>query len=440
MENNSQFPQSACPHLGTYNDPEVHFRFPTISNYCYHANPPSAVNVSHQETHCLRSEFDNCPIYVQEWDKPLPSNLRANIEEPQRKADYPLMGWIVLLIILIVLFALVLYFLNPFESTKQSPAAILPDTPQLSSTLILSATFASATPQPTTSHTTLPTATPLPSLTPSTTLTSPPTQTGTATIPTPAPLLGTPFTTNHTYIIHQVREGESLPLLANRYETSQGVIRVLNAARLTYGTLPDVFLILMPGQTDSANLVELDLVYLDEYVRVSDFASQHAITEEELRQYNGLGPGDIISPERWLIFPDREILPTITLTPLVTADLSQALTESIGPNDEYVLHQVKANENIGTLEALYLTSNDVIQKANIIQGSIRIDQVLVILPNRTDPTGITPFRVTQLVEEKTVEELADELGVPASDLVYYNDLTPGQVLPPGRWIIYPAQP
>jgi LysM repeat protein len=259
-------------------------------------------------------------------------------------------------------------------------------------------------------------------------------------LPTPnfGPILGTPFVTDKTYLIHQISEGESLPLLINRYETSEVVIRSVNAARLVYGFLPDIFLIILPGQTDPSVAEELDLIFLDEEVLLSEFAAQFGLTEEELRSINGLGPGDIIPSGRWIIYPVRDVIPTLSATPIVEADLSQALTDPFGPNDEYILHQVKSGDTINTLGALYHTSVEVIQQANIIEGSIRIDQILVILPNHSDPEGVIKFRVIQVETLITVEDLADQIGISVFDLIHYNSLTINQLISPGQWIIYPT--
>ena len=436
MDHLPKFPVSSCPYLGTFDDSEVHFGFPTQSNYCYRVNPPGAVNISHQETHCLQRAYTGCPVYQSDWGGPLPQNLRAIPDQDVKRAIFPFGDWRILAFGFVFLFILILYFLIPFRPNQNDSL----ETDSNASLVSHTSTVNTDTPQPTASHTAQPTATPQPSVTPS--ITPTPSQTSTDSPPslTPGPLLDTPFTTNRTYLIHQVKEGESLPLLANRFQTRQEVIQIVNASRLIYGTLPNIFLVLMPGQTETLDLIELDLVYLDDAAQIADFSSQYGISEDELREYNGLESGEIIPPGRWLVFPNREVTPTITLTPVVTADLTQALTAPFGPNNEYVLHRVKSTENISTLETLYLTSRAVIQESNIIQGSIRIDQVLVILPDVTDPTGLTTFRVTQLDTDISVEDLADQLGVPASDLVYYNDLTPGQILTSGQWIIYPAQP
>ena len=436
MDHPHEFPVSSCPHLGTFDDSEVHFGFPTQSNYCYRVNPPGAVSVSHQETHCLQRGYADCPVYQADWEGPLPQNLRAIPDQDVKRNIFPFGDWRILVFGFVFLFILILYFLFPLRPNQNDSMGSYSTASLVSHT----STVNTETTQPTASHTVQPTETPQPSVTPS--ITPTPSRTSTDSPPslTPGPLLDTPFTTNRTYLIHQVKEGESLPLLANRFQTRQEVIQIVNASRLVYGTLPDIFLVLMPGQTDTLDLVELDLLYLDNAAQIAEFSSRYGITEDELREYNGLESGEIIPPGRWLVFPNQEVTPTVTLTPVVTADLTQALTAPFGPNNEYILHRVKSTENISTLETLYLTSREVIQETNIIQGSIRIDQVLVILPDVTDPTGLTTFRVTQLDTDISVEDIADQLGVPASDLVFYNDLNPGQILTSGQWIIYPAQP
>ena len=254
---------------------------------------------------------------------------------------------------------------------------------------------------------------------------------------TPGPLLETPFGTSTRYLIHKIKLGESLPLLAARYDTTQDVILYLNEFLLVYGFQPDQTLIIMPGQKDTADLVVMDSTFIETPVKISEFTAQHAISVQELQDYNDLDLDEELLSNRWIIFPDREIILSPTVTPIIAPDLSQALTSPFGPEQNYILHRVKPGESMPVIEDLYLTSAEVIRKANRIDESVRVDQVLVIVINQTDPDDIPLFGIIQVENAINVTDLALYLGQEAEDLIYYNGLDNDDVIESGRWIIYP---
>jgi hypothetical protein len=436
MDTPSQFRTSSCPYLGTHDDPSIHYRFTTPSNYCCRPDPAEAVSIPQQGEICLTREYINCPVYQPGWEGSLPPELSRIREKEKPKYNIPPNLWIWVLAGLGLIFILILVLVNPFGikfNNQVDPVTVIP-LPSNTPTIVQEAVVPVPSDLPVATNTPPNTATP--SITPSPTSTL----SVTPSIPTPGPFQETPFITNRTYLIHQINEGESIPLLSNHYQTSPDVIRTVNALRLKYGFLPDLMIIIMPGQIDVGELEALNLIYLETEVFISDFASQNGLTVEEVRVLNGLGPGETIPSGRWLIYPEREILATPTFTQVVGVDLSKALTEPFGPNKEFILHQVKSGESLSMIEGFYLTSAEVIRKVNKITGSVQIDRVLVILLNQTDPSDVPLFEVVNIDEEISVNDLALELGVPAADLVYYNGLESDTLIPAGQWIIYQALP
>ena len=201
---------------------------------------------------------------------------------------------------------------------------------------------------------------------------------------------------------------------------------------------PDQVIVIMPGRTDSFGIEPLLVLFLDQNATVSVLAPRYGVTPEEMRSFNDLGPGEVIPAGRWLIMPERDVTPTAIPTTIPTPDLSLALTAPFGPNNAYILHQIAAGQSIPVLEKLYLTSPEVINAANIIEGSLQLDQVLVILPERRDASGINPFEVIYVGEAIRAEALANQLGILTADLLFHNDLQAGQIIPAGQWVIYPA--
>jgi LysM repeat protein len=106
-----------------------------------------------------------------------------------------------------------------------------------------------------------------------------------------------------------------------------------------------------------------------------------------------------------------------------------------------VLHEVKPGESFPLLADNYHTTTEVIRALNSRQGSVGlwVGEVLVIMPGQTNPYGLPKFKVILLDQARTVNQLAEEYGVPASELQIYNSLGPeSDNIPAGRWIIIPV--
>lgn len=256
--------------------------------------------------------------------------------------------------------------------------------------------------------------------------------------PTPGPGLGIPFGAQSEYLLHQVKFGDNLPKLAEQYQTDRDVIVSANGLLPNQSLQPDQVIIIMPERTDSLGVVHLSVLFLDEDVRVADFAASRGVTVEELTQYNDLGAHNTIPAGRWLIFPKRVVIPTAAPTAIPVVNLNLALTAPFGPDNGYVLHQVAPGESVPVLEELYLTSAEVIYAANEIKGSIQAGQVLVMMLEQTDPAGVVRFAVYAVNEAILIDDLAVELGVTSDALLLYNDREAGDTLPAESWVIYPV--
>ena len=431
-----------CPHLGIRQDPNSRFIFPTNANYCHKVTPVDSVRRAYQEKVCLSAEYQSCPIFQQDWQGELPSDIRGRISKKTKKMKYSWVGFGLVIFLLAVLGGYILFVeveRFAFWGDRNLPAQAVVisvtntplQTPQLASSPIIAATettdSTSLTHTPTSAALTTPTKEMISaSLTPS-------------SIPyTPGPGLGTPFGAQGEFLLHQVKFGDNLPNLAKQYQTDRDVIVAANGLLPDVPLQPDQVIVVMPGLTDSLGIEHLIVKFLSEDTIISELAPQHGVTVAEIRNYNQLGLGEIIPAGRWLIFPKRAVTPTAIPTAIPTPDLSYALTEPFGPNAEYVLHKVASNESTYTLEGIYLTSAAVIRALNDIEGSIQPGQVLVILLERKDPSGITPLSVFYVEDALQVEAVADYLGILTADLLYYNNLESGEIIPAGRYVIYPT--
>ena len=89
METYKRYQPSACPHLGTFEDPETHFSFSTASNYCYHSSPPEMIDLTHQEVYCLSDEYNICPKFLHELLDPAAEPAALPTESPDSPLPDP---------------------------------------------------------------------------------------------------------------------------------------------------------------------------------------------------------------------------------------------------------------------------------------------------------------------------------------------------------------
>ncbi len=242
-----------------------------------------------------------------------------------------------------------------------------------------------------------------------------------------------PFGPNNEFVLHRVARGDNLYILEEHYQTSVDVIRAANdfQGSITEGQV----LVILLGRIWPDGIEPFEVELVDDLYRVDDLANIYGVPLEDLLYYNDLEAGQLVSANTWLIYPRRGE-PTPTVTPLPTPDLSEALTDPFGPNDNYVIHLVKSGDSLPTLSKAYLTSPEVINAANVIKGSIIEDSLLVIVVDETNPEGIEPFEVYYVEETTTVEDLSFELSVLAADLMYFNSFEAGQEIQAGSWVIY----
>lgn len=66
----------SCPYLGSLEDPDIHFGYPTSGNGCYRAQPIEPVRISYQDNVCLAADYRQCPVYQNSWQGSLPKEIR----------------------------------------------------------------------------------------------------------------------------------------------------------------------------------------------------------------------------------------------------------------------------------------------------------------------------------------------------------------------------
>ncbi len=153
-----------------------------------------------------------------------------------------------------------------------------------------------------------------------------------------------------------------------------------------------------------------------------------------------------ISTSKILSFtPDMTMEETTTSTPLLenTQEPTQGpdMGTPFGPNMIYVLHEVMPGESFLMLANVYQTTTEVIQAINSRYEGVGlwVGETIVVMPGQTDLVGLPKFQIIKLDQPRTLDQLAEEYGVSASDLQIYNSLGASSVnIPAGRWIIIPV--
>jgi LysM repeat protein len=225
---------TTCPYLMIKGDPDLKMGYPSVLNCCRRARPIVPVRLEHQETHCLSTNFINCPVPANDINMPLPEELRELV--PTRKIPIIPAALFSMAIISIVVIGLWLSgFLtrssvpSPFKTEEQSgilTTHTLLTTNGITTPGLLTTTLYTPTSLPTLMPTDLPSSseTPSPSVIPI--LTATPTQipspTLTATpaiIPGPT-ITGMACTPPSGWVSYLVQPNDSLVLLARNFGIS----------------------------------------------------------------------------------------------------------------------------------------------------------------------------------------------------------------------------
>jgi len=273
---------SICPHLGLQDDPKTSALFPTHCHKCYRTKPAQPVALEHQRDFCLSEKCSECQGFIIGWRKGFPKRLLNK----KRKKFNPrkfltaagiglgigLLGGLVFLI----------------RSIKPAPIATLQGG-------IVSVSATATVQDLTVTHTPdISTITPSPSQTPAPALT---------TTFTPGPEMMTPFgEAGLQFLIYEVAAGDSLQLIADRYDTSTEVLTAVNTqdSLLWVGDI----IVVCVGCDETQDLPQLTARYLDAGITLTELAEECDCPIEDLRRWNSLGEGDWIPEGRWIVVPD----------------------------------------------------------------------------------------------------------------------------------------
>ncbi|MDX9865577.1 MAG: hypothetical protein RBT34_12305 [Anaerolineaceae bacterium] len=279
--------QHTCPYLGLADDPDTQYTNPDIYNTCFKAQPPNRVNMRHQAKVCLTGAYHKCGIYQTETPGPLPRALQG-----KARRMIPWENWLRLSLLVLSMLALLLlaYVVLTSSSPPQSTSAA-------STPVIVAAVLPQATEtvmEPPTPTVAQPSRTPQPSDTPQMEASQPVVQIS------PGPALETPFGGQQTYLVHMTLEGETLDMLAARYDTSVAVLQVVNLPPGQQGIWGNLPVVVLPGVKDASGLTIMQARQVEEEMRVADLAALYGVEEIDFRQENSL-TADMVPAGRWVV-------------------------------------------------------------------------------------------------------------------------------------------
>ena len=101
-------------------------------------------------------------------------------------------------------------------------------------------------------------------------------------------------------LIYEVVDGDSYGLIANRFNTTEAILRALNERETSSLSVGDIIVICM-GCMQYPDLPPLQPIYLEEGISLRELADQYETTIEELRFLNGLGDADWVEGQRWIV-------------------------------------------------------------------------------------------------------------------------------------------
>ncbi len=259
--------KTVCPHLGLRQDNATHMGFPSAANYCLNCRQPTLPSLAHQESHCLGGAHVECPVYLAQGRVSMPAELRGI---PPISGNLMKFVLILVLALLAIFFFLIRPMLWPANSLMPVSQA---DLPLVVPPALISA---SATQDPT------------PTLAAIAVVTVP-----SATPELPRPVLAfevtrVPVGQSQPYLIHVVKEQETLDLFALNYDTTVEAIMAVNY-KITPPVWVDYPIVVPVGAEDGAGLPSFTVYEVKDVETVSSeaLAGELNVDVESLERYNG---------------------------------------------------------------------------------------------------------------------------------------------------------
>ena len=159
-------------------------------------------------------------------------------------------------------------------------------------------------------------------------------------------------------------------------------------------------------------------------------------------------PEPILAPS--VTLPSPSVIPSATPTSLILLDsinvdatptitrIPHQIESLIGISYLFRIHRFKFSDNLSVLAHSNGTTVEAVTKVNCsLSDPIRAQEPIIIPVNQTDVSRLPCFEPYRVLEDTSLEALAEQLGVDADDLQYYNGLGTGAWLSAGEWLVVP---
>ena len=263
-----------CPFLGLRHDSGTAYYNPSPANHCYQATPVTPVKLDYQRRFCLSENHIACMLFY--------TKMGQSKKRYKEITLRPVGGWTVFKKRLLGLGAFVIVaavmvrmaFLLPFTTVPPAETK-----EYLVSTIV--------------EHTKVPVLSTI--------------------VPTPANLtlsetptilvahgLEIPFGEHPSLLIHQVKDGESLPFLALHYNTSENAIISVNY-HLSLPLLNTTVLVIPLNQENVNNLPQFEPYFVSKRISLSELVEQFSVDMESVMYYNLYHRQYALSPGEWVL-------------------------------------------------------------------------------------------------------------------------------------------
>ncbi len=299
---------AVCPYLGTREDRETLFAFPSMWNCCHLSKTVSPVSLELQRTQCLTGNYVRCPVFVGGEKVKLPADYR--LKYPPEKGSRRFGALFLVLALLLGAAAWMAFSGEEVSSTAaglwSEVRAAVPIFGGASPTAP-AFTPAAATPSDVSTPALIviqPSETPYPSQTASPASTEATTPVTICGVPLDAPIASG----SYQFVIHKVSEGESMDLLETRFDTTTKAIQAANYF-LPVPLWVDMVIVIPLGSADLANMPAFEPYYVaGASASLEALARNLSVTADALREYNGWN-SDCQVYTGWILVPRERAAP-----------------------------------------------------------------------------------------------------------------------------------
>jgi hypothetical protein len=125
-------------------------------------------------------------------------------------------------------------------------------------------------------------------------------------------------------------------------------------------------------------------------------------------------------------------------TPTPIPYIARVLEVPIGKVIPLTIHRVREGESLERISQDYSTTVKAIKAINYyIHSPLLVDALVVVPANRTDVKNLPVFQAIQVVADTPVDELAASMKVDRIILEIYNQISEGEILKKGDWVLLP---